>query len=52
MIKYSTITTITPDFFDRCCGEQKFLCPECGVSLCVFCEDSCPGCGKGVDWTA
>lgn len=29
---------------DRCCGEWKALCPDCGTAICVFCEIECMEC--------
>lgn len=33
---------------DYCCGDRKANCPRCDTELCVFCEDTCPGCDRSV----
>lgn len=30
-----------------CCDEQMSVCPDCGATFCVFCEDECT-CGTPI----
>jgi len=36
--------------FERCPtdGEHYATCPDCGMSVCIFCEDECSDCGETV----
>lgn len=53
-IAYSTLVSVLYNEFCIACDSRKgwVECPECADVFCVTCNDWCPECCSGIDFSA